>query len=93
MWNVVSWVMIVQEAGMLQPYVFMHHAAAIFSLLRSGVTCTAGIAESLAAQLIWSAQKIPFLENTLMCKGRGEYKYTAGGSTVSMDEKKFCVQN
>lgn len=53
-------VMIVQETGVLKPYVLMHHAVAIFSWLRSGVTCAAGIAESFcrAVHLVGSQNPI-----------------------------------
>lgn len=73
--NVVSRVMIVQETGVLKPYVLMPHAAAIFSWLRSGVTCAAGIVESYAGQFILSAVKIPFLENRVTCKTWVEYEF------------------
>lgn len=65
----------IQEAGVQKLYVLMHHAAAIFSWLRSGVTCAAGIAESFAVQFILSVLKIPFLENKVACKARVEYLF------------------
>lgn len=75
LWNVVSLVVIVQETGVLKPYVLMHHVSAIFSWLRSGVTCAAGIVESFAVQFILSALKIPFLDNEVTYKARVEHKY------------------
>lgn len=75
LWNVVSRVMIVQETGVLKPYVLMPHAAAIFSWLRSGVTCAAGIEESYAGQFILSSVKIPFFENRVTLKAWVEYKF------------------
>lgn len=74
-WNAVSRATSTEEAGVLKSRILLHHAAAIFSLLRSGVTSAAGIEESFIGQLIWSALKIAFLENTVTCKARMDYKY------------------